>query len=106
MCADPGAAPSRCTALRRQAYLTNRIKMAAGKVVVLGLLCKEEISSSGIKKDTAQSTYIEYHSVSPLVGIGTLPPPSLASECGPSPGNGGGAHSLAGEGLGGPNSDD
>jgi hypothetical protein len=46
--------------------------------------------------------YKEYHSVCPLVGIGTLPPtPSLASECAPPPGTkGGGAHTRAGEGLG------
>jgi hypothetical protein len=51
--------------------------------------------------------YKEYHSVCPLVGIGTLPTaptPSLASECAPPPrtgmGGGGLAHSPAGEGLG------
>ncbi len=46
-------------------------------------------------------TYIEYHSVCPLVGIGTLPPPlSPASlPLPPEPGRGG-AHSPAGEGLG------
>ncbi len=45
--------------------------------------------------------YIEYHSVWPLVGIGTLPPLSLASECAPPPGTkGGGAQSPAGGGLG------
>jgi hypothetical protein len=44
--------------------------------------------------------YKEYHSVCPLVGIGTFPTPSLASECAPPPGTkGGGAHSPAGEGL-------
>jgi hypothetical protein len=68
--------------------------MAVGKGV-LGLLCKEEISSSGIKKDT-QSTYIEYHSVCSLVRIGTLPPPlSPASvPLSPEPGGGGGGHTL------------
>jgi hypothetical protein len=42
-------------------------------------------------------------SVCPIVGIGTLPPPSLASECALPPGikeEGGGAHSPAGGGLG------
>jgi hypothetical protein len=51
-----------------------------------------------------QSTYIqylEYHSVCPLVGIGT-PPPSPASECAHPPGTqgGGGAHSATDEGVG------
>ncbi len=51
--------------------------------------------------------YKEYHSVCPLVGIGTLPPPSHASECAPPPqAKGGRAHSPAGEGWGSPNSDD
>jgi hypothetical protein len=60
-----------------------------------------------------QSTYIqytEYHSVSTLVGIGTLPTnPSLAMQrvCHSPPRTGGGGHhSPAGEGLGNPNSDD
>jgi hypothetical protein len=46
--------------------------------------------------------HIEYQSVCPLVGIGTLPPPSsFASECAPPPQKQrGGAHSPAGEGLG------
>jgi hypothetical protein len=45
--------------------------------------------------------YKEYHSVCPLVGTGTLPSPSFASECVPPPGTkGGGAHSPAGKGLG------
>jgi hypothetical protein len=43
--------------------------------------------------------YKEYHSVCPLVGIGTLPPP-LSPASVPLPQNGGGAHSPAGEGLG------
>ena len=48
-----------------------------------------------------QSTYVyvEYHSVCPLVGIGTLPPP-LSSECALPPGTGEGAHSPAGLVLG------
>jgi hypothetical protein len=83
----------------RHTWQTNRIKMAVRKVV-LGLLCKEEISSPGIKKDTAQSTYIEYHSVCPLVGIGTLPPPLSPASVPLPPEPGGGAHSPAGEGLG------
>ncbi len=46
-------------------------------------------------------TYQEYHSVCPLVGIGTLPPPiSPASVPLPPESKGGGAHSRAGEGLG------
>jgi hypothetical protein len=50
-------------------------------------------------------TYKEYHSVCPLVGIGTLPPP-LSPASVPLPperkggGGGGEAHSRAGEGLG------
>jgi hypothetical protein len=46
--------------------------------------------------------YAEYYSVCPLAEIGTLPPPSLASECphSPEPKGGGGGHSPAGEGLG------
>jgi hypothetical protein len=47
-------------------------------------------------------TYTEYHSVCPLVGIGTLPP--LLSQASvplpPEPEGGGWAHSPAGEGLG------
>jgi hypothetical protein len=47
---------------------------------------------------------VNYHSVCPLVGIGTLPTtPSLASGCAPprrTGGLGGWAHSPAGEGLG------
>jgi hypothetical protein len=51
--------------------------------------------------------YTEYHSVCPLVGIRTLPSPSLASECAPPPQpKGGRAHSPAGKGWGSPNSDD
>jgi hypothetical protein len=43
----------------------------------------------------------EYHSVCPLVGIGTLPTPSLASECAPPPRTRGGGGTLACvEGLG------
>ncbi len=48
--------------------------------------------------------YLECHIVCPLVRIGT-PIPSPASECVP-PGTKGGTHSSAGEGVGGPNSDD
>jgi hypothetical protein len=46
--------------------------------------------------------YLEYHSVRPLVWIGTPPPPiqSPASECVPWT-NGRGTHSPAGEGVGG-----
>ncbi len=46
--------------------------------------------------------YKEYHSVCPLVGIGSLPPPlSPASvPLPPEPKEGGGAHSSAGEGVG------
>jgi hypothetical protein len=47
--------------------------------------------------------YKEYHSVCPLVGIGTLPPPLSPSSVPlppePKGGGGGGAHSPAGEGL-------
>ncbi len=52
--------------------------------------------------------YKEYHSVCPLVGIGTLPTPlSLASVPLPPQNRGGGvAHSPAGRGWGSPNSDD
>jgi len=47
-------------------------------------------------------SYTEYHSVCPLVGIGTLLPPlSPASVPLPPVPKGGGAHSPAGEGLGG-----
>ncbi len=46
-------------------------------------------------------TYIEYHSVCPLVGIGTLPPPlSPATVPLPRTKGGGGAHSPANEGVG------
>ncbi len=41
--------------------------------------------------------YIEYHSVCPLVGIGTPPPPEP---------KGGGTHSPSGEGVRSPNADD
>jgi hypothetical protein len=44
---------------------------------------------------------LETHSVCPLVRIGTLPPPSRVP-----PGTKGGTLSAAGEGEGGPNSDD
>jgi hypothetical protein len=45
-------------------------------------------------------TYIEYHSVRPLVGFGTSHPLSRQRVC-PSPGtNGWGAHSPGSEGLG------
>jgi len=47
--------------------------------------------------------YLEYHSISALVRIGT-PTPSPASECVPPPRVG--THSSAGECVGGPNSDD
>jgi hypothetical protein len=50
--------------------------------------------------------YKEYHSVYPLGGIGTLPTPlSPANVPLPPRTGGGGVHSHAGEGLGGPNSD-
>ena len=50
--------------------------------------------------------YKEYHSVCPLVGIGTLPTP-LASECAPPPERGGGGHIRRRvRGWGSPNSDD
>jgi hypothetical protein len=52
---------------------------------------------------------MEYHSVCPLVGIGTPPPPPLprGSVPLPPPGTKGeGAHSPAGEGVGCPNADD
>ncbi len=50
--------------------------------------------------------YLEYHSVCPLVRFGT-PPPSLSRKrvCS-APRTKGGTHSLTGEGVGGPNSDD
>ncbi len=46
--------------------------------------------------------YKEFHSVCPLVGIGTLPTPLLPASVPLTPrtGGGGGAHSPAGEGLG------
>jgi hypothetical protein len=48
--------------------------------------------------------YLEYHSVCPLVRIGTHP---LFSKCvSLPPESKGGTHSPAGEGVGGPNSDD
>ncbi len=53
--------------------------------------------------------YKEYHSVWPLVGIGTLPSSSLTSECAPPPnrGGGGGGHTrLRLRGCGSPHSDD
>ncbi len=54
--------------------------------------------------------YKEYHSVCPLVGIGTLPSPlsPLASECAPPPGTkgGGGTLALRERGWGSPNADD
>ncbi len=46
---------------------------------------------------------MEYHSVCPLVGIGTIPTP-LSPAIVPLPPERGGAHSPAGEGLGSPNS--
>jgi hypothetical protein len=50
--------------------------------------------------------FTEYHSVCPLVGIGTLPPPlSPASVPLPPEPKGGGGTLPAGEGLGSPNSD-
>jgi hypothetical protein len=46
--------------------------------------------------------YIEYHSVCPLVGTGTLPPPlSLASECAPPPEPKGWGTLACGLGVGG-----
>jgi hypothetical protein len=52
-------------------------------------------------------TYIEYHSVCPLVGIGTLPPPlSPASVPLPPEPKGGGHNRLQVRGWGSPNSDD
>jgi hypothetical protein len=51
--------------------------------------------------------YKEYHSVCPLVGIGTLPTPLPPARMPPPPPVlGGGGYSLAREGLGSPNSDD
>jgi hypothetical protein len=53
--------------------------------------------------------YKEYHSVYSLVGIGTLPPPSLASECIPPLGTRGGGEGhtrLRVRGWGSPSSDD
>ncbi len=44
--------------------------------------------------------YTEYHSVCTLVGIGTLPPPSLASECAPPPPSKGGGTLACGRGVG------
>ncbi len=44
--------------------------------------------------------YKEYHSVCPLVGIGTLPTPLSPASVPLPPERGGGAHSPAGEGLG------
>jgi hypothetical protein len=49
--------------------------------------------------------YPEYHSVCPLVRIGTPPPPSPASECVP-PGTNGREHTRLRVRGGGPNSDD
>jgi hypothetical protein len=50
--------------------------------------------------------YLEYHSVCPFVRIGTPSTPSPASESARPPGTKWGTYSAAGEGLGGPNSDD
>jgi hypothetical protein len=51
--------------------------------------------------------YLEYHSVCPLVRIGTPHPLSRKRECYlPDPTGGGGTYSPAGEGAGGPNSDE
>ncbi len=44
--------------------------------------------------------YIEYHSVCPHVGIGTLHPPPLSPASAPPPEPKGGAHSPADEGVG------
>jgi hypothetical protein len=44
--------------------------------------------------------YKEYHSVCPLVGIGTLPPPLSPASMPLPPEPKGGAHSPAGKGLG------
>ncbi len=49
--------------------------------------------------------YKEYHSVCPLVGIGTLPTP-LSPASVPLPPEQAGAYAPAGEGWGSPNSDD
>jgi hypothetical protein len=56
---------------------------------------------------TQVHTYKEYHSVCPLVGIGTLPTPSIASECAPPPGAKGGVGNIRVRvrGWGSPNSD-
>jgi hypothetical protein len=48
----------------------------------------------------------EYHSVCPLVGIGTLPTPLSPASVPLPPEPGGGAHSPTGEGLGSPSFDD
>jgi hypothetical protein len=68
---------------------------------LVGLVLYQSFNTLWSGVQLPQSTYTlykEYHSVCPLVGIGTLPSPnpSLA----PPPILGGGAHSPAGEGLG------
>jgi hypothetical protein len=70
-----------------------------------------DLSSSWPSSPVPQSTvhmyeYLEYHSVCPLVRIGTPSTPSPASECARPPGTKGGTYSAAGEAVGGPNSDD
>ncbi len=56
--------------------------------------------------DTKYIMYLEYHSFCPLVQIGNHPPPLPQASVSPPPGTKGGTHSPAGEGVGGPNSDD
>ncbi len=51
--------------------------------------------------------YKEYHNICPIVGIGTLSPPSFASQCSPPQEPKGGVHTrLRVRGWGSPNSDD
>ncbi len=54
------------------------------------------------------SVYLEYHSICPLVGIGTAPPSLASKYCmyPPPPPTQRGARSPAGEGVGSPNLDD
>ncbi len=63
--------------------------------------CQTNSDHDPISHSNKVHTHKEYHSVCPLVRIGTIPPPlSPASVPLPPVSKGGGAHSRAGEGLG------
>ncbi len=86
-----------CMITYKSYFFLNTLLLHIYFIWILPFLHKVSKKSTCLRYIHKVHIYTEYHSVCPLVGIGTAPPPQA---------KGGRAHSPAGEGWGSPNSDD